>query len=281
MRKPSPAVALALLALSGCGGGITVRNAGATAPPKPKGCELEVLQKAPRDRPYDALADLESHVTNVPEEGALSVVKPKACELGADAIIVVRNMVLNEFGHTLVAVTAISTRRRRPRRPRHPPRPPGRPRLRRRPARARRGGGGDAMTERLDLEDSRRSSKPRCWGAPTAWCALTRIVFFPGGGGQPPDRGQLRAGAETLTVTDVREDGAGRLWHAVGRDLAAGVAVSGALDWPYRYALMRHHGLMHLVNTVARQLLGGIITGVQIGPERSRIDFRLGDFSAS
>jgi hypothetical protein len=107
MRKPSPTVALALLALSGCGGGLTVRNAGATAPPKPKGCELEVLQKAPRDRPYDALADLESHVTNVPEEGALSVVKPKACELGADAIIVVRNMVLNEFGHTLVAVTAI------------------------------------------------------------------------------------------------------------------------------------------------------------------------------
>lgn len=136
------------------------------------------------------------------------------------------------------------------------------------------------MTERLYLEDSyRREFEAEVLGSADGWCALTRTVFFPGGGGQPPDRGQLRAGAETLTVTDVREDGAGRIWHAVGRDLAAGVAVSGALDWPYRHALMRHHGLMHLVNTVARQLLGGIITGVQIGPERSRIDFRLGDFS--
>ena len=111
------------------------------------------------------------------------------------------------------------------------------------------------------------------------WCALTRTVFFPGGGGQPPDRGQLRAGAETLTVTDVREDGAGRLWHAVGRDLAAGVAVSGALDWPYRHALSAPPRVHAPREHRGRQLLGGIITGVQIGPERSRIDFRLGDFS--
>jgi hypothetical protein len=100
---------LALLLLAACGGGVTVRPTGFAAAAKPRTCELEVLQKAP-DRPYDALADLESHVTNVPPEGALSVVTPKACELGADAVIVVRNMVLNEFGHTLVAVTAIKYR---------------------------------------------------------------------------------------------------------------------------------------------------------------------------
>ena len=48
--------------------------------------------------------------------------------------------------------------------------------------------------------------------------------------------------------------------------------------WPYRHALMRHHGLMHVVNTVARERHGAAITGVQIGPDRSRIDFRLAAF---
>ena len=110
MRKvSSPAAALAALALAACGGGITVRRTAASAPPKPASCELEILQKAP-PRPYDELASLESHVTHVPKDGALSVLKPKACELGADALVVVRNMVLNELGHTLVAAIAIRYR---------------------------------------------------------------------------------------------------------------------------------------------------------------------------
>ena len=36
---------------------------------------------------------------------------------------------------------------------------------------------------------------------------------------------------------------------------------------------------MHVVNTVARDRLGGVITGVQLGPERSRIDFNLSGFA--
>ncbi len=111
------------------------------------------------------------------------------------------------------------------------------------------------------------------------WCTLSRTAFYPGGGGQPPDRGHLLVAGETLAVSAAREDDAGRIWHSVGRELARGAAVRGAVDWGHRYALMRHHGLMHVVNTVARQRFGGVITGVQIGPERSRIDFRLAAFS--
>jgi hypothetical protein len=108
MRNASSAAVLATAVLAACatGGPVTVRSYGVSAPAKQPGCGLEVLQKPPA-RPYDTLGEIESHVTNVPPEGALSVVKPKACELGADAIIVERNMVLNEFGHVLVAVTAI------------------------------------------------------------------------------------------------------------------------------------------------------------------------------
>jgi misacylated tRNA(Ala) deacylase len=60
----------------------------------------------------------------------------------------------------------------------------------------------------------------------------------------------------------------------VGRALPPGAAAHGTLDWPYRYALMRHHALMHVVNTVARRDFDAPITGVQLGPERSRIDLR-------
>ena len=111
------------------------------------------------------------------------------------------------------------------------------------------------------------------------WCTLSRTAFFPGGGGQPADRGQLAVRGEPLAVSSLREDEAGRIWHQVGRDLAVGEGVHGTLDWPFRYALMRHHGLMHVANAVARDRYGGFITGVQIGPERSRIDFRLAGFT--
>jgi misacylated tRNA(Ala) deacylase len=109
--------------------------------------------------------------------------------------------------------------------------------------------------------------------------ALSRTAFFPGGGGQPPDRGHLVVGGETVPVTAARADEAGRVWHEVGRALPAGAPAHGVLDWPYRHALMRHHGLMHVVNTVARERYAATITGVQIGADRSRIDFRLAAFS--
>ena len=110
------------------------------------------------------------------------------------------------------------------------------------------------------------------------WCGLSQTAFHPGGGGQPHDRGRLALRGIDVTVSAVREDDEGRIWHRVDYDLARGERVRGAIDWPFRYTLMRHHALMHVVNTVAWQQFGGLITGVQIGPDRSRIDFRLGEF---
>jgi misacylated tRNA(Ala) deacylase len=136
------------------------------------------------------------------------------------------------------------------------------------------------MTARLYLRDSyRQGFEADVVESERGWCTLSRTAFYPGGGGQPPDRGDLRLGSRVVPVTALREDDAGRIWHRVGDDLAVGDAVQGVIDWPFRYALMRHHGLMHVVNTVAGRLFGGVITGVQIGPHRSRIDFRLGDFA--
>jgi misacylated tRNA(Ala) deacylase len=136
------------------------------------------------------------------------------------------------------------------------------------------------MSTRLYLEDAYlREFDAQVLEGAEGWCTLSRTAFFPGGGGQPPDRGQLVVGGEAVPVTSVREDEGGRIWHQLGRELPAGAEVHGVLDWPYRHALMRHHGLMHVVNTVARERYGAAITGVQIGPERSRIDFKLSGFT--
>jgi len=136
------------------------------------------------------------------------------------------------------------------------------------------------VTDKLYLDDPYlREFEAEVLGSSDGWCTLSRTAFYPGGGGQPPDRGELRLRDGVAQVSAVREDEAGRVWHCLGRDLPAGEAVRGALDWPYRHALMRHHGLLHIVNTVARAELDGVITGAQIGPDRSRIDFKLPSFS--
>jgi len=112
LRAFRPSLAAALVALAACSSGIkVVRTSDQQLPPRPADCALEFLQKAP-DRPYDELADLESHVTAPPTygEGSLEVMRPPACALGADAVIVRRNFVTNEFGHVLVAGTAIKYR---------------------------------------------------------------------------------------------------------------------------------------------------------------------------
>ena len=111
------------------------------------------------------------------------------------------------------------------------------------------------------------------------WCVLSQTAFFPGGGGQPPDVGWLIWNDETLVIRGVRDDAAGRLWHDVGRDIPLAAHVHGTIDWPIRYACMRYHCLLHLVNTVAHRRFGGLVTGAQIGPDRSRVDLSVTGFT--
>jgi misacylated tRNA(Ala) deacylase len=136
------------------------------------------------------------------------------------------------------------------------------------------------MRVKLYLEDSYlREFHAEVVASADGWCALSQTAFYPGGGGQPADRGRLVVGGEALAVDEVREDAAGEIWHHTGRELGQGLAVDGELEWGWRYALMRAHALMHVVNTVARDQYGGVITGVQLGAERSRIDFKLPQFA--
>jgi hypothetical protein len=106
MKTTRAAAALGLtLAFTGCGS-VKVR-AVPDAPQleaKAADCDLDLLFKAP-GRAYRELAELDAHVTT--PGGSPEVLREKACELGADALILKRDFITNPLGHKIIAAMAI------------------------------------------------------------------------------------------------------------------------------------------------------------------------------
>lgn len=107
---------------------------------------------------------------------------------------------------------------------------------------------------------------------------LDQSCMYPGGGGQPPDIGEIElANGQRIAIETVRKDEAGHVRH-VGRVGLGGVEAGPAVvrvDRERRVAIMRHHTALHVFNTVMLKQFDGWITGVSIGPEESHIDFKL------
>jgi misacylated tRNA(Ala) deacylase len=134
-------------------------------------------------------------------------------------------------------------------------------------------------TERLFLEDPyQREFEALVTDSAEGWSLLSRTAFHPGSGGQPADHGWISCAGSSHPVTGMREDGE-MLWHQVGVRLDPGAKVHGVLDWPRRHALMRHHCLLHVVNALAHQRHGGLVSGAEIGVERSRVDLSVSTFT--
>ena len=111
----------------------------------------------------------------------------------------------------------------------------------------------------------------RCFDS---YVVLDRTVFYPEGGGQPADRGFLRAGKRKFKVLDVRKVG-GVIVHRVSpRGLKVGEVVEGMIDRERRLALMRHHTATHILLGAARRVLGDHVWqhGVQKGIKSTRLD---------
>ena len=105
--------------------------------------------------------------------------------------------------------------------------------------------------------------------------ALDGTVFYPEGGGQPADHGTLTLpdGAR-LIVTDVHEQG-GVIWHRVDAlpDTAApGTAVTGRIDWAWRFDKMQQHTGEHILSGILHQMFGAENVGFHIGSDAVRMD---------
>lgn len=110
---------------------------------------------------------------------------------------------------------------------------------------------------------------------------LDRTAFYPNSGGQPHDTGMLVREGETFPVVyaGLFDD---KISHELGREgLEAGDKVEGSIDWDRRYLFMRSHTACHLLSAVIFRETGAMITGNQIGEDRSRVDFSLEEFDRS
>jgi len=104
---------------------------------------------------------------------------------------------------------------------------------------------------------------------------LDRTVFYPGGGGQPHDRGELIIGDDRLDVVSVTQDSRG-VWHWVEGALPSiGTGLDAAIDWDYRYTLMRTHTAMHAMCGVVWNRFQSPVTGGNMGPGEGRLDFEI------
>jgi misacylated tRNA(Ala) deacylase len=103
---------------------------------------------------------------------------------------------------------------------------------------------------------------------------LDRTAFYPGGGGQPCDLGQLVVNGHAWPVTKVRKV-SGQVVHAVPAEagLSVGSAVTGQLDWERRFQLMRIHTAMHILCGVIWRDYGASVTGGNMEPLKGRMDF--------
>jgi misacylated tRNA(Ala) deacylase len=103
--------------------------------------------------------------------------------------------------------------------------------------------------------------------------ALDRTAFYPTGGGQPCDHGQLSAGGQQWPVVNVRKEG-DEIWHELtGAPPAVGTEVTGQIAWDRRYALMRTHTALHMLAGVIWRNYGAQVTGGNMDLLRARMDF--------
>jgi misacylated tRNA(Ala) deacylase len=104
---------------------------------------------------------------------------------------------------------------------------------------------------------------------------LDQTAFYPGGGGQPADRGTLLANGVSYSVVRARKNG-DQVIHIIEGDgplPEAGAAVHGAIDWARRYDLMRTHTAMHILCGVVFRDYGASVTGGDMDPLAGRMDF--------
>lgn len=113
---------------------------------------------------------------------------------------------------------------------------------------------------------------------------LDRTVFYPGGGGQPSDRGLLLRAADgrTWTVAGARlidGDIVHELEPGDDEPPAAGDDLEVDLDWARRLALMRTHTALHALCGVVWRDHGALVTGGNMEPGSGRMDFEFASMS--
>jgi len=129
------------------------------------------------------------------------------------------------------------------------------------------------MTELLFLKDSYlKKFDAKVVKVQGSIAYLDKTAFYPRGGGQPCDTGELIQNGRSNRVLEVFWE-EGDVAHRLEQPISDGAEISGQIDWGLRYAHMRHHTAVHILSGVIFRDYSAPITGGQIYPDRARVDF--------
>jgi misacylated tRNA(Ala) deacylase len=110
---------------------------------------------------------------------------------------------------------------------------------------------------------------------------LDGTYFYPGGGGQPADRGMLFWDGGQATVVDAEKNHGDVRHHLGGVEgdrPAAGTTITGRIDGDRRERLRRMHTAQHVVSRVVLDAFGAATVGNQVSVDGARIDFEPATF---
>ncbi len=95
---------------------------------------------------------------------------------------------------------------------------------------------------------------------------LNDTILYPGGGGQPADRGSING----LPLLDIRRRKNGEVVHFLPDPVWGKVKVE--IDWPLRFDHMQQHTAQHVLTAIGKNRFGLHTSAFHLGPERSDIE---------
>jgi misacylated tRNA(Ala) deacylase len=111
---------------------------------------------------------------------------------------------------------------------------------------------------------------------------LDRSAFYPQGGGQPSDTGNLLDDDGRQYVVRRVQRIKGKVLHKIdGEAPEADDTVKGVVDWDRRHKLMRTHTALHILCGVIWRDYGASVTGGNMDVLKARMDFELESMSAA
>ncbi|SHK24371.1 Ala-tRNA(Pro) hydrolase [Shimia gijangensis] len=130
------------------------------------------------------------------------------------------------------------------------------------------------MSELLFRDDAylRQATGTVVGHTPEGGIILDRCLFYPTGGGQPGDSGDISWNSYKMPIaTTVKAEGNDiALVQAEPAALPpVGTKVTQTLDWERRHRLMRVHTALHLLSVI----IPLPVTGGSISPDKGRLDF--------
>lgn len=104
---------------------------------------------------------------------------------------------------------------------------------------------------------------------------LDQTAFYPGGGGQPNDKGFISLPSGPIQIGKVKIIN-GQIVHFLPTEVPLpdiGSLLKFEIDWIFRYQLMRTHTAMHILCGTIFRDYGASVTGGNMTPLQGRMDF--------